>query len=337
MVEHSRKPATSTDVANLAKVSRATVSYVLNDVPNARISDETRKRVLIAATKLGYVPHKSASSLRSGKSNLVLLPFFDWPYNQSSLSFLQDTALHLEKLGYSVMFQFFRINEKKNLAQELASYHPIGVIVESADQLEEKDVVLLKQNGVKAILANRGQSTELIPSINIDFTGVGEGVGKYFVERGHQRIAVIVPRDKRILYLGLQRLEGVKKVQQRYDVHVERVDLNFDTSEAANLASRWRQGGAPTAVFTYNDEYGFLLMSALKDAGFRIPQDIALIGCDDLPICDLMRPRLTSVNNSPSVPAYDIAMYFHQMIQGIPIETPPNFDLSFNLVIRESC
>src|SRR5689334_6002200 len=94
----SQRPPTSADVAQLAHVSRATVSFVLNNVWDNRVSEETRERVLKAASELGYVPHAMARSLRAGRSNLVLMPFFDWPYNLDSLSFLQQLETQLEEL-----------------------------------------------------------------------------------------------------------------------------------------------------------------------------------------------------------------------------------------------
>ena len=101
--------------------------------------------------------------------------------------------------------------------------------------------------------------------------------------------------------LGLQRLQGVEEVgRPACGLQIERVDLSYDFAEAQRLVERWRQGPRPTAVFTYNDDYGILLMRALQDAGFRIPDQIALIGCDDLPICNLLRPRLTSIRTGPA-------------------------------------
>jgi DNA-binding LacI/PurR family transcriptional regulator len=329
-------PPTSMDVARLAKVSRATVSYVLNDVPDARISEETRKRVLQAAAKLGYVPHQIASSLRSGHSDLVLLPFFDWPYNQSSITFLQQLALQLDHKGYTVMFRFFSRRDKESLARKIAAFHPIGVIVVS-EELTQADVEILSRNGVQAILAYGGASTtNSIPSIAVDFTSVGECVGEYFIGKDHRHIAAIVPRDARILQLGLQRLEGLERIGRQTGVKVERVDLGYDTDEAARLAARWKRTPRPTGVFTYNDEYGLLLMSALQDVEINIPSDIALIGCDDLPLCEMLRPRLTSVNIAPDFPARDIANYFDQMIQGQDPNFPSLIPLACNIIVRES-
>jgi len=328
-------PPTSTDVARLAQVSRATVSYVLNNVPDARISEETRKRVLDAAAELGYVQHEIASSLRSGRSDLVLLPFFDWPYNQSSIAYLQELAQQLDQLGYTVMLRFFGRRDQETLARKIASFHPVGVIVGSGE-LTEGDVKILRRNGVKAILAYEGRRRGSIPSIGVDFTSVGECIGRYLLEKGHRSIAAIVPVDRRILHLGLQRLEGLTNAASQAQVKVERVDLDYNPEMAADLAARWKKGPRPSAVFTYNDEYGLLLMSALQDQGLAVPADIALVGCDNLPFCDLVRPRLTSVDLAQGLPGQKVAEYIDDMIQGRESKIPPIMAVDCQMIARES-
>jgi DNA-binding LacI/PurR family transcriptional regulator len=327
--------STSMDVARLAHVSRATVSYVLNGAPGARISEATRARVLQAASELGYIPHKIASSLRSGRSDMVLLPFFDWPYNQNSINFLRELALQLDHLGYSVNLHFFGRRDKKSLARKIATFHPIGMIT-VAGEFSKADIDILSRNGVRAILAYGATPSVAIPSVSIDFSSVGDCVGNYFATNGYYQIAAIVPRDVRILRLGLQRLKGLERVGKKSGMKIERIDLGFDSGEAAMLAAEWRLGPRPSAVFTYNDEYGMLLMSALQDAGLEIPRDIALVGCDDLPLCEMLRPRLTSVNLGSGSPAHEIAVYFDQMIQGKDRTGSLSIPLVCKIVVRES-
>lgn len=328
-------PPTSQDVARLAKVSRATVSYVLNDTPGARVSEATRQRVLDAATQLGYVPHEIASSLRSGRSDLVLLPFFDWPYNQSSITFLQQLTVEIEQLGYSVMLRFFGRDDSKSLARKIAAFHPVGVIITQAGELTQADVDLLTRNGVRAILAHEGRPAAAIPAINFDFAAVGEMVGEHFLAGGHRRLAALVPTDRRILGMGLQRMAGVERAAARRGLKVERVDLAYDLQQAAALAECWKNSPRPEAVFTYNDEYGLMLMSALQDCGLNVPGDIALVGCDDLPFCEMVRPRLTSVNLASGPQARELALYFDGLIHGGK-GSPPQPSLNCRLVLRES-
>ena len=331
----SSRPPTSQDVARLAQVSRATVSYVLNNVEDAGISEATRQKVLQAAAELGYIPHKIASSLRSGRSDLVLLPFINWPFNQNSMAFFQELALGLDRLGYSVMLHFFGQSDKESLARKIASFHPIGVIVGAKD-LSNADVELLSRNGVKAILSYEASADSRIPSVFMDFTVVGKCVGEYFFAKGHRHIAAIVPGDERILHIGLQRLEGLQRAAAESGLRVERVDLDYDIKAAGALALKWKSGPHPSGVFTYNDEYGLLLMGALQDAGLAIPGDIALIGCDDLPLCEMVRPRLSSVNNPSGILVENFVSAFHRMIQGGGQQGHSELPWNCQVIVRES-
>jgi DNA-binding LacI/PurR family transcriptional regulator len=316
-------------------VSGATVSYVLNDVRDARISEGTRERVLEAVALLGYVPDEMASSLRSGRNDLVLLPFFDWPYTQGSISFLQELARQLDRLGYSVLLRFFGQKDKGELARRIASFHPVGVIVVS-EELSHEDSAILARNGVRAVLVYGGTSGDAARTVPVDFTPAGDLAGRYLLDRGHRHLAGVVPRDPRITNIGLQRFEGLRRTAEHAGASAQRVDMDYRLSEAAALVARWRRGRRPDAVFAYNDEYAFLLLTALQDAGLRVPQDIALVGCDDLPLCELTRPRLTSISSSGTERVRRLVAYFDALMQNRAPDKPPDLGLSFEIVPRES-
>src|SRR5262249_53511284 len=102
-------------------------------------------------------------------------------------------------------------------------------------------------------------------------------------------------------------------------------------------AQQWLQKPRPTAVFTYNDEFGMLLMRALQDAGLRVPGDIALVGADDLPLCTLLRPRLSSVYLDIQASAQAIANRLHaSVIAEGPIDPTPITLDEPRIVVRES-
>lgn len=331
---HGRNP-TSQDVANLANVSRATVSYVLNDTPGIKITDETKNQVLDAAAQLGYIPNHLASSLRSGQNNLVILPFFNWPYNQGSIAFLQELAAKLDLLGYTVLLRFFRENDKENFVRKIGSFHPAGIIFYS-ETISQADADLLTRNGVQSLLFfGRGSNSD-IPAIWQDFSTIGSCVGNYLVNKGHKHIAAVVPKDNRILGMGLERFNGLKQVCEETNVKLERIDLDYDKDEAINLANLWKKNPKPDAIFTYNDEYGMMLLSALHDYGLHVPSDIAVVGCDDLPLCEMLSPRLTSVRFSHTSPAESIATYFDSLLRGNEVETPLQIPIECEIIERES-
>jgi DNA-binding LacI/PurR family transcriptional regulator len=119
-------------------------------------------------------------------------------------------------------------------------------------------------------------------------------------------------------------------------VHVLRVDLAFDPAAAAHIAESWARGPRPGAVFAYNDEYAMLLLRALLDAGLRVPADVAVVGADDLPLCELLRPRLTSVHLEAISSARSVAETLDGMIKGTLRTVPPVPLLQPRIVARES-
>jgi DNA-binding LacI/PurR family transcriptional regulator len=333
----ANRPPTSQDVAKKAQVSRATVSFVLNNTPDARISEKTRQNVLKAAAELGYVPHYAAKSLRSMQSDLVLLPFFDWPYNQDSIHFLQIFARKLDQEGFTVMHRYFGKSRGTELAARIAAMHPIGVFFESTEMAPD-DIAMLRRHGVKALFAmDYGERKYAdLPSIVIDFTEAGRLVAEHFIGEGHRRIGVVVPEDPRIRSMGVQRYEGIRRTAEQAGVSVDRFDLDFSLDSAASLVESWRSKGPPSALFTYNDEFGMLFMRVLKDHGFAIPGDIALVGCDDLPMCVLLSPRLSSVSMGMTDSADGIAEEFIKLIRNPDLSDPVLSRPNFELVIRES-
>ncbi|MEJ2757371.1 MAG: LacI family DNA-binding transcriptional regulator [Anaerolineales bacterium] len=326
---------TSQDVANLANVSRATVSYVLNNTPGIKITEETKKQVLDAAAQLGYIPNHLASSLRSGQNNLVILPFFNWPYNQGSIAFLQELAARLDLLGYTVLLRFLRENNKENFIRKIGSFHPSGIIFYS-ETISQADADLLTRNGVQSLLFFGQSSNSDIPAIWQDFSDIGRCVGNYLVNKGYKHIAAVVPKDNRILKMGLERFNGLKQVCEENNVKLERIDLDYDKEEAIKITKLWKKNPKPDAIFTYNDEYGMMLLSALRDSDLSVPSDIALVGCDDLPLCEMLSPCLTSVRFSHTSPADSIATYFDSLLRGKEVETPLQIPIECEIIERES-
>jgi DNA-binding LacI/PurR family transcriptional regulator len=330
-----RRPATSGDVARHAGVSRATVSYVLNDVPESRISPATAMRVREAADKLGYVPHVMARTLRAGRSDVVLVPRAPLPSGPLIDSFHESLEERLGELGYTVIIHGDRRVRGIAGARVWASLRPAGIIV-GTERLTQRAVDVLRAAGTTAILGLGWSPSDLVPTLVVDHAGVGGCAAEYLLSTGHRSLAAVVPREPRLLDLGLLRLAGFQEVATAREIEVERVDLAFDRADAASVAARWARGPRPRAVFAYNDEYGMLLMRAVLDAGLGVPADVALVGADDLPLCELVRPPLTSVHLEVVSSARSVAETLHAMIQGKRPPAPAMRLLQSRIVVRES-
>ncbi len=323
--EHdSAFPRTPTiiDIAKQAKVSRATVSYVLNNTPNARVGLGTRERVLTAAAELGYIPHSFARSLRAGRSNLILLPIPTLYENYIENILLSELSEALKQLGYMVLIHPERHLHEQDLVTTWASLRPIGVFMESK-LCTPRVVDTLRSVGTRGILLTGSTPSVLAPTLLRDQVHIGRLVSQHLLERGYRHIGVIVPPgdgqdDRSRLHRenGLDRLQGIRQVAQVHEAVVEAIDLPCDEEAINALVTQWQGRTWPRALFTYSDDYAIMLMSALLDRGFRIPEDIALIGSDDLHICTLLRPQLSSIRFDYSFSTTRVAAFFHAIIQG---------------------
>lgn len=293
MVQIPNTP-TSADVARLAGVSRATVSYVLNNASAVRISEPTRRRVREAARELGYVPHAAARSLRAGHSRMVLMPAPAIPVGPLYGRFLNELQWALGRLDYTVV-QYGTVGlQGDEAARAWAELRPVAVLVPGAE-LGPQGVTVLKRSGARAVVTLGSQRVDGAHALLMDHDAVGRSAGAHLYARGRRRIGVVVPEEPGLEAYSRPRLTGVRQALHGTDAAVTELPLAYTEEAAARLASGWRESGLD-AVFAYNDEYAMLLMRALQDEGLRIPEDVAVIGADDLMLGRLLRPRLSTVH-----------------------------------------
>ncbi|MFI7403925.1 LacI family DNA-binding transcriptional regulator [Streptomyces sp. NPDC049541] len=290
-----RSVPTSADVARLAGVSRATVSYVLNNASAVRISEPTRRRVHEAAKELGYVPHAAARSLRAGHSRMVLMPAPSFPVGPLYSQFISELQWALGRLDYTVV-QYGSVGvHGDEAARAWAELRPVAVLVPGPGSLTPQGVTVLKRSGARAVVTLGPDSVDGAHALLMDHEAVGHCAGSHLFDRGHRRIGVVVPEEDGLESFSLPRLDGVRRALHGTDATVTELPLGYEEESAARLAARWRELDLD-AVFAYNDEYAMLLMRALQDAGVRIPEDTAVIGADDLMLGRLLRPRLSTVH-----------------------------------------
>ncbi len=329
------RPPTSADVARHAGVSRTTVSYVMNGVLDRGISPQTVARVRSVARQLGYVPHASAQSLRAGHSTVVLIVPPAAPPGPVIHEMLGQMQAALRELGYlAVVYADGTVSASK-AAEAWASLRPVGAVVWE-DRLTAEALEVFRRASQATVVVVASKPSSLVPTLVINREDVGICAAEYLASKGHRRLAGIVPCEPALVEAGLQRFAGVERVSRQLGLQVWREDLAFDEDAAARLVTSWRGPRAPTAVFAYNDDYAMLLMRALQDAGVAIPDDVAVIGVDDLPFCTLLRPRLTSVRHLRGDSIRLGAEALHALIQGRSAEHLPVNMVVPHLVVRES-
>jgi len=311
----SGRPPTSTDVARAAGVSQATVSYVLNDAPGVRISDETRAKVREAAERLGYAAHASARVLRTGRSDIVLIPMSTIPVGRLVAELDMAMSERLRQLGHTVVHFGDPRSRGVAAARVWAEWRPAAVFVES-HRLTAAAVRQLYAAGVATVLAFGPEPSPFAPTFVFDDGNIGACAAEHLIGRGSASLAAVVPTEHGLDGFGLRRMEGAARVARARGVPLTRVDLPFDEERANQIAASWARdpGARPDGIFAYNDEYAMLLMRAVQDAGMEIPGDIAFVGADDLPLAPLLRPRLTSVRLLTDITPEGLAERLAKMI-----------------------
>ncbi|MGW0465590.1 LacI family DNA-binding transcriptional regulator [Streptomyces sp. NPDC003027] len=329
-----RPVPTSADVARLAGVSRATVSYVLNNTAAVRISEPTRRRVREAAEELGYVPHAAARSLRAGHSRMVLLPSAHMPVGPLYSRFFDELQWALRRLDYTVV-QYGSLGlEGDEAARAWAELRPVAVVSLGEVQLTPRGVKILKRSGAKAVITVGPQRIEGTHALVMDQARVGRVAVAHLVERGRRRIGVVVPEEPGLELFSGPRLEGARQAVEGTDATVVPLPMRYEEESAGELAARWRESRLDGA-FAYNDEYAMLLMRALQDAGVSVPDETAIVGSDDLLLGRLLRPRLSTVRID-MVLGEDLAELVDRAVRD-PEAAPSTRDLMASRVVpRES-
>lgn len=275
---------TSADVARAAAVSRATVSYVLNDTPGQTISDATRAAVLRAADELGYRPNAAARRLAGGRGRHVLL-----------LAPRVPTADQLSMLSWRLT--------------DLLAEHGIALSIAFDAGTTSSVVRAARSTGVDTILAMRpfdpAEKAELeavgVTVLASDAAAVGaqETVAALQVEhlhaRGHRLLAIARPAEPGLEFFVAGRDRGARSGAVARDIEiVESIAFAVDGSNAADVLTRWKAAGV-TGVVAYNDEVAMRVLHGIRVAGYSCPQDFAVIGVDNLPVSQVSDPPLSSV------------------------------------------
>ncbi|MGW5386323.1 LacI family DNA-binding transcriptional regulator [Nocardia sp. NPDC003963] len=318
------KPATSTDVAHLAGVSRATVSYVLNDKPDARIPEETRQRVHAAAVQLGYTPDSRAQRLRSGGVEGLLIPApilgFGGAMDRAFAMIAQDSP------GAELPTIVHADHEIGGVdgARVWARYRPEAVFVESS-RCDEDATEILRLAGVRALLLFGPEPVTYAPSLVIDQTSYGHLAVQHLVTRGHRRLVWLRPTESSIQTLVAHRLAAAEEAALRNRVVLDVVDMDADPLSLRDWAHGLRyRPDAPTAAIAYDDRFAFAAVRALVDAGLRVPDDIAVIGADDYATSAVFIPSITTISFDASDMANVILDGLERMRAGEVITVVPS-------------
>jgi DNA-binding LacI/PurR family transcriptional regulator len=325
---------TSADVAREAGLSRATVSYVLNDTPHQKIPAETRQRVLAAVGRLGYAPSAAARALRSGRSDLVLYLLPDWPMGSEVGAMLEHLSAELAARGLTFVVHP-RAGTTRPITDIWKAMTPAAVL--TFEELSEDEASAMHAAGVAQVVVLLGRSRQRRRELEVPQQRVGRLQAEHLAATGHRQIGYAYPDDPRLRIFAEPRLEGVRAgcAELGLDEPVVRT-VALDPEAAAGAVEKWRHAEQPvTGVCAYNDEVALAVLAGLRRLGLSAPGDLAVIGVDDIPVARLAAPPLTTVTTDQHAVARHLAQTIGCAIAGEPVPAPPGSDI-VDVVRRDS-
>jgi DNA-binding LacI/PurR family transcriptional regulator len=324
------------EVADLAGVSTATVSRVLNEYPY--IHDDTRKRVLKAIKQLDYRPSRVARRLRKKGAQILGLVIADVsnPYYTAVIQSIENIA-HAHKYSMLLCNSGEDPNRERIHINILLEEQVAGIIISPVDEESISCEAFLRQ-GIPVVAIDRRFRNLKLDSVLVDNSMGAYEATCHLIRLGHKRIGLIAGPSR--LTTGRERQAGYEKALNENGLGVD-PDLievgdfkqQSGYTKACDLLNRQDR---PTALFVSNNLMTLGALNAIHDIGLRIPQDIAIVGFDDLSWAPSINPPLTAV----AQPTYELGKWAANLLLGRLSERdkePVEIILKPSLIVRVSC
>jgi DNA-binding LacI/PurR family transcriptional regulator len=288
------------DIARIAGVSLGTVSHVLND--SAGVREPVRQRVLKAVQAAGYQPSQLARGLRRDKTNMIgmIIPDITNPFFPAVVRGAEDVAF---SNGYRLILCNTDNDHSKELVHlnELRTYLPAGLIVIPSNFSDlTTQAESYRRVGTGVVCIDRLPKNWSGDSVTADNEAGAYNATRYLLQTGHTRLACIT--GPLHLTNAMERLGGFKRAIQNAKLHIgpEYIqETTFDKHGGHSKAlTLLRLIPRPTAIFAGNDMVALGALLAIRELGLRCPEDISLMGFDDLDLAETTNPALSSVSQS---------------------------------------
>jgi LacI family transcriptional regulator len=327
------------DIAKQAGVSRSTVSRVVNDSPN--VSESVRNKVQEVILSTGYQPHAAARSLASQRSGMIglVLPrsvssFFIDPYLPR---LTQGVAQACNQHNLTLSLFILATKEDEERIFPPGSHHGMldGLIVQTAGK-GDKLINRLINSGFPVIVAGRPFNTSGVSYIDVDNVQAAYEAMNHLIKLGYKRIATITGMINSTA--GIDRLEGYKKAirNQGWQVDKTLIAIGDFTEQSGYTAMQQLLPCKPDAVFAASDTMAIGAIRAVREAGLSIPQDIAFVGFDDLPVSSMSDFKLTTVRQPIFRFGAQAVMTLIDLIDN-GIKPSRRIIMETELIIRASC
>jgi LacI family transcriptional regulator len=331
-------PATLRDVARVAGVHPGTVSRALNPQTRGLVNERTARRVLDAAQELGYRPNPIARGLRTNRSNTigVLVPDLMNPLFAAVVRGIEDG---LREGGYTPLIANTDNDaDRERVAYEAMSARQVDGFIAATARRDHWLLADQVRTGVKVVLVNRRVDSDALPAVTgDDHEGIRLAV-EHLAGLGHTRIAHLA--GSQTLYTGWSRHMGFLDAMKACGVEVDPDLVVFSDAFTEREGERCcgellARGRDFTAIMAGNDLLALGCYDALEEHGLRCPDDVSVVGYNDMPFVDRFRPPLTTVR----VPHYELgATAAGLMLEQLRGTDPPPRQLLLapELVVRGS-
>lgn len=337
----ARRHVTSSDVAQRAGVSRTTVSFVLNNVPGMNISEETRQRVLQAARELGYVPNAAARMLVSRQTRTIGL-IVSHAHHIRVDAFIPQVLYSLNDVcrqhGFRLLIESVEDVGQRDAYTELVRSKQIDGLVVLNPRSDDPQLPRLMNEGYPLVLLGDHPHPAAY-FVQVDQVRSSYAATSHLIGLGHDRIAFINYAPTHYI-AAAERLRGYQKALAAADITLDdrlvRVGNYSPGSGYEAMASLLALDPRPTALFAGNDTIAFGAIAAIHEARLRIPEDIAVVGYDDIPKARYAVPALSTMRSPALKQAQRCGEMLIKLIRG---EAPAQRQviLEAELVVRRSC
>ena len=324
---------TSADVAELAGVSQSAVSRVFT--PGASVSIKTTTKVKEAALSLGYRPNSIARAMVSGKSRMIVV-VVAYLENQFYPEALERLSNCLQEKGYHVLI-FMAGKDRQsidNVIEEILDYQVDGIIAASVSMssgLSER----CRAAGVPMVLFNRAQDEPNMSAITSDNIEGGKKIAKFLISSGHKKISYIAgwegastQRDREAGFISILNDAGLS-------LHSRKVG-NFVFEDSREATRSMFFNNPPEAVFVANDHMAFAVMDTLRyELGLKIPDDVSVVGYDDVPAASWPSYSLTTVQQPVNIMVRETVEILIEKIEN-PEARPQKIKVDGPLILRKS-
>ncbi|WP_417818756.1 LacI family DNA-binding transcriptional regulator [Tritonibacter scottomollicae] len=324
-------------VAERAGVSQSAVSRFFT--PGASVSKKTADKVRLAAEDLGYRPNVLARAMASGRSRIIGL-VVAYLENYFYPEALEKLSTALQAKGYHVLV-FMASQTAGNIDQvmeEILDHQVDGIILASVAMSSDISA-RCQQLGVPVVLFNRAQDIEGIAAVTSDNRAGGRRVAEFLMAGGHQRIAYIAgwegastQRDREAAFR--ETLSGAGR-----DLFARAVG-NFSVEQAEQAARDMfsvASGERPDAVFVANDHMAFAVMDVLRfELGLRIPEDVSVVGYDDVPPAAWRAYNLTTIRQRANLMVAETVRAMFEQIDTPDTASPCHVQIEAPLILRGS-